>query len=552
LAIRLDATTAAEYAAATTAATRAQAVVSALGSSVTVKVYDGSSTEMGAGTLIAPWATASSATITVGEVNTFAVTQSGTPDETWTLQFAGNSRTVTGSFGLSDSGADFTWSLASWATGQTGSLGTITLTATGNTAPIFATAPTSVSLPFTGGTIQFTAYDPDGSTVTYSLASSYFVDIDINPSTGLVSVPASAAGSSGNITVRASDGLLTTDATCAVSVLSATVEWNFVESTKAIGTFTQGTAFQHPLSQYVTLPTGYSATYTVLSKTATGGSNTAGITVNSTTGLLEGTALVPSDSYSVVVDLTEATAAPAWSFTEAFADAVLVDTRPTIPSWYDFEDSPIVVANMPGTTNNAARSTWGDGVADGSTTGGGGRILFTETDELWFSAKVWMDATLRDGHLFYFKLKNQKGPDGTGSDGTDWIWESPTDGATFYLEMGYNGGTTGLLSIDNRDESGNWGSPGETAPITAVIANGQPHTILARLVLNTLGQANGIIQVWLDGSATPAINVSNWRFRTLAANNKLNKFILGPYRQGTVTGAASLYVDDIYLGSAAP
>ena len=77
--IRLDATTETEYRALTTAAARASAVVAALVDPVTVTVYNDADEAMGDGTMAAPWATASGATITIGELSEFAVTTTGTP-----------------------------------------------------------------------------------------------------------------------------------------------------------------------------------------------------------------------------------------------------------------------------------------------------------------------------------------------------------------------------------------------------------------------------------------------------------------------------------------
>jgi hypothetical protein len=88
-----------------------------------------------------------------------------------------------------------------------------------NQAPVFTVAPTTSSLPSSGGTIQFTASDPEGSSVVYSLPTTR-AGITINSSTGLVTVSSSAAGTTGSIVVRASDGSLTTSVSCSVTVSS--------------------------------------------------------------------------------------------------------------------------------------------------------------------------------------------------------------------------------------------------------------------------------------------------------------------------------------------
>jgi hypothetical protein len=133
VAILLDQTTKAEYNALSLASARASAVVSALTGTVVVEVYSGTDTLMASGTMAAPWATASGATITVGEVTGVGllVATGGAPDANWYCQFRSGSRFIRGTFGVLGSGRDFVWSLASFQTGSRGTLGTVVMTATG-------------------------------------------------------------------------------------------------------------------------------------------------------------------------------------------------------------------------------------------------------------------------------------------------------------------------------------------------------------------------------------------------------------------------------------
>jgi Polysaccharide lyase len=85
-----------------------------------------------------------------------------------------------------------------------------------NQAPSFTVAPPTASFGSSGGTIQFTAVDPEGATIIYSV-SAYRSGFTIDQ-TGLVTVPSSAAGTEGDIVVVASDGVLTESVTCSVSV----------------------------------------------------------------------------------------------------------------------------------------------------------------------------------------------------------------------------------------------------------------------------------------------------------------------------------------------
>lgn len=152
--ISLDATTLSSYLAASTADARAQAVIDSLTGTVYVRVYDGSNTLMGEGTMAAPWATRSGSVITVGEVTSFSVLNSGTPNAaSWYLRFeTAGGRWVRGPFGA---GGNFTWSLGStWNAGQSGSLGTVTLNAKGTIAlagAAIAQAAGSAGLTVSGG-----------------------------------------------------------------------------------------------------------------------------------------------------------------------------------------------------------------------------------------------------------------------------------------------------------------------------------------------------------------------------------------------------------------
>jgi hypothetical protein len=239
-----DATTTSEYATATTAAARSALIVAALTGTISVKVFDGSDVEKGSGTMASPWATSSGDTVTVGEVSSFTVGATGTPDSNWYIRFqnAGVTRWVRGSFGLDGSGQDFTWSLATWASGQTGTIGAATIITTGATAPVFTVAPLSQTVPATGGTIQFTATDANGLPILYTLsARSGFT---INSSTGLVTVNASAAGSTGNITVTASNGVLTTSTVCAVTVSASSARVVYYNGDFAGGSVPNRTSLQ--------------------------------------------------------------------------------------------------------------------------------------------------------------------------------------------------------------------------------------------------------------------------------------------------------------------
>ncbi|MFO1394706.1 MAG: hypothetical protein U1F09_13155 [Steroidobacteraceae bacterium] len=112
-------------------------MIDALSGTVYVRVYNGAGTLMGEGTMAAPWATRSGSVITVSEVSTFGVLVTGTPDASgWYLRFEdGSGHWVRGPFGP---GGNFTWSAATWTSGQGGQIGTVTLNARGTIALVGA------------------------------------------------------------------------------------------------------------------------------------------------------------------------------------------------------------------------------------------------------------------------------------------------------------------------------------------------------------------------------------------------------------------------------
>jgi hypothetical protein len=205
--LTLDTTTRAEYDAAATAEARAQVVLAALGSTVTVTVYDGA-TVKGTGTMQSPWSTRADNVLTIGEVQSFLVTEDGTPTPTtWTASFEGSGRWMRGSFGLAASGADFTWSLATWESGQAGTLGTVTTTVvktavSRDLSPVFTAAASTGTIVFdwniddgyalsvvqgsTGTSLLSLVDSPPGITPIFSKVSGP-AETSVDPLTGAVS-----------------------------------------------------------------------------------------------------------------------------------------------------------------------------------------------------------------------------------------------------------------------------------------------------------------------------------------------------------------------------
>jgi hypothetical protein len=124
MSLELDSATWAEVNAVSAASARAAAVIAALANPVTFRVYDGSGTVMGAGTLSTPWAAPAGdgSVILVSGLVSFAAVVAGTPDSSWRARFESGARWLRGTFGLTGSGADFQWSGSTWTVGQPGSM----------------------------------------------------------------------------------------------------------------------------------------------------------------------------------------------------------------------------------------------------------------------------------------------------------------------------------------------------------------------------------------------------------------------------------------------
>lgn len=143
--LSLDPVTRAEYDALSSAQERGALVVAALSGAVTVTVYDDAEAVRGSGAMSAPWARADGVEITAGALASFIVTNGGVPSEGWSLRFESGGRWLAGSFGLLGSGADFTWSLPTFETGQAGAIGEVLMTAHG-LAPVEGSATFSWSV----------------------------------------------------------------------------------------------------------------------------------------------------------------------------------------------------------------------------------------------------------------------------------------------------------------------------------------------------------------------------------------------------------------------
>lgn len=158
--------------------------------------------------------------------------------------------------------------------------------------PVFSVAPTSATIPSAGGSIQFTASDPDGGAVTYSLSARYSILITID-SSGLVSVPGSLQGTNGNITVVAMDPTgATTSATCAVSVTAVPVAPVFTVAPTSAIIGSSGGSIQFTATASSTIEYSLAQRYNTL------------ISINPLTGLVDVPSSLAGTNGDIIVQAT--------------------------------------------------------------------------------------------------------------------------------------------------------------------------------------------------------------------------------------------------------
>lgn len=221
----LDATTAAEYAAEVNASARAQVILDALVDPVYAKVYTSSDVVVGSGAMSSPWATVVDDTLTTATLDDFFVSTTGEPDGSWYLRFESGSRYVDFTFGLPGEGAEATWSLSSFTVGARAGISSGVIAVKGNRDPEWNGAPSELSFTQgTAGTYNFAQHvsDPDEDPLTYSLVGTSYTGVSIGPTTGILSVGATATAAVRSLTVRATDpDGLTADWPVTVSILAS-------------------------------------------------------------------------------------------------------------------------------------------------------------------------------------------------------------------------------------------------------------------------------------------------------------------------------------------
>jgi hypothetical protein len=405
-------------------------------------------------------------------------------------------------------------------------------------------------------------------------------------SAGTANIIATSEGVTGNATLTvtapppvATQLAITTQPASAVqsgAALSATIQLRsasnanvaqagvVVTATRASGTGTLGGT--------VTATTNASGAATFSNLTITGsGAHTLQFSA---------TALTPATSTSITVTSTSTATI---LFQENFEDAN-IGSR----GWYDFNTTPLsTVEHIPGSTRSLEWS-WANGQVYPNV-GGSARHLFTATDEVFVSYWVkysanWLGSNASaHPHEFYLF---------TTEDGASVApaWNH----LTVYIEENFVGGVGGTVfafqdaaNIDvsrlNQDLTnvtetratagcnGNWdGGAGacyqsgnlwfnarawKSANVFTVANKNGWHKIESYYKLNTIsggkGQANGIVQTWVDGQQVQ--NLTNIMFRTAARPNmKFNQILMGPYIGNGSPAAQTMWIDDLIVMNGKP
>jgi hypothetical protein len=224
--LRLDVTTRVAMNQAVTASAKAQAVIDSMLAPITCKVYNGSGTLMGSGTMGTPWATRTNNVLTIGNVASFAPTTNGTPDADWYIQFEDSRATprfVRGSFGLTGSGQDFVWSLGTWSTLQLGQIGVASAfafkgTAEADLVDLYVLADGTVTFgwiseaskalgTYTNGVAHTyntkwnDANVPSGTIARFAIVSTPIIGVTIDPISGILQFAPTVAAGNYTITV---------------------------------------------------------------------------------------------------------------------------------------------------------------------------------------------------------------------------------------------------------------------------------------------------------------------------------------------------------------
>jgi hypothetical protein len=162
-----------------------------------------------------------------------------------------------------------------------------------NNPPVFTVAPTTFAPSGLPANVQFTAVDPEGLVVTYSLVGSP-ANISINSNTGLVTVSSGATYQT--ITVRATDPFgMSADVSCLLNILTL--------NNPGAQSWTVGVAVS---LQLVAL--GGSGT-----KTYSASGLPTGVTLNTGTGLISGTPTTATTS-SITATVTDSSGSTSQTF----------------------------------------------------------------------------------------------------------------------------------------------------------------------------------------------------------------------------------------------
>jgi hypothetical protein len=192
-----------------------------------------------------------------------------------------------------------------------------------------------------------------------------------------------------------------------------------------------------------------------------------------------------------------------------------------------------------------ARAAWGSGqgAAPSFYLNNYHRHLFAPSGNMTVEFEIWTSTGFSNGtELLYFKTTAEGTRDALDENFTLYLGpRQPTVGA----------GSPGYLAVDLRRSDASWSSYRRNDAANLVsetgvnVYDGNRHLVRAHFLANSVGQANGILEVWVDNLLTIARTDVEY-FTT--SGQLFNQVIVGPaLRDGNAPQAQELYWADLRL-----
>lgn len=216
-------------------------------------------------------------------------------------------------------------------------------------------------------------------------------------------------------------------------------------------------------------------------------------------------------------------------------------------AWSNNHDRSFIVGSPAAYSGRSLRGTFLQGIVGGA----GAPLnfmldLLTPYEELYVSYRVKFDT----GFDF---VKGGKLPGvGGGAHNTGGYPPSSTDPEGFSVRMMWKSGGAMIFYVYHADQPGQYGEnfAWKCGGQDCLFKPGTWHTIEQRIVMNTAGQNDGIIQGWFDG--TLAVTVSNLRFRDVKTAFSIDAVLWSNFFGGNTSDWAptkdeQIYFDDFVL-----